>query len=159
MSSAPIPPSSAPSSHQNTTTTTSTPPKQKPTLAVLFAVITLLLAIAVAGFWGYTGSTSTSTGSADANLFGLRRFLGAGGRASASASASGSRGFGDRVMMAKTPVYFLSHGGVSFPYPILFLLFSPFYVLWYKHWGWMLIMCSRISCMIMSTRRIISWVR
>lgn len=123
MSSAPIPPSSAPSSHQNTTTTTtSTPPKQKSTLAVLFAVITLLLAIAVAGFWGYTGSTSTGSAD-DANLFGLRRVLGAGGRASASASASGLRGSGDRVTMARTPVYFLSHGGVSFPYAILFFLF------------------------------------
>lgn len=151
MSSAPIPPSSssAPSSHQNTT---STPPKQKSTLAVL-SLITLLLAIAVAGFWGYTGSTSIgSGGSTDANLFGLRRLLGAGGRASASrgfvASTTsttttpgggslsdrvtkknkklGEGGFEDRVTMARTPVYFLSHGGVSFPYPILFFSFPPF---------------------------------
>lgn len=157
MSSAPIPPSSsAPSSHQNTTTATSTPPKQKSTLAVLFAVITLLLAIAVAGFWGYTGSTSTgSAGTDDANLFGLRRFLGAGGRAtsasrgfiasttSTTTPGGGSlpdklkkkkklgeeEGFEDRVTMARTPVYFLSHGGVSFPYPILFFLFHLLYVL------------------------------
>ncbi|BCS02854.1 DODA-type extradiol aromatic ring-opening family dioxygenase [Aspergillus luchuensis] len=141
MSSAPIPPSSssAPSSHQNTT---STPPKQKSTLAVL-SLITLLLAIAVAGFWGYTGSTSIgSGGSTDANLFGLRRLLGAGGRASASrgfvASTTsttttpgggslsdrvtkknkklGEGGFEDRVTMARTPVYFLSHGGPNIMY-------------------------------------------
>lgn len=104
-------------------------------------MITLLIAIAIAGFWGYTGSTSATD---DANLFGLRRFFGAGGRA-----ASASRGFAaststttsgrvldqvkklgegveDRVAMARTPVYFLSHGGVGF----LSSPFSCFCMIW-----------------------------
>lgn len=136
MSSAPVPPSSA--SSQNTSDTST--PKQKPILAAL-SVITLLIAIAIAGFWGYTGSTSATD---DANLFGLRRFFGAGGRA-----ASASRGFAaststttsgrvldqvkklgegveDRVAMARTPVYFLSHGGVGF----LSSPFSCFCMIW-----------------------------
>ncbi|GKZ19338.1 hypothetical protein AbraIFM66951_005567 [Aspergillus brasiliensis] len=137
MSSAPVPPSSAsPSQNQNQNISDGTStPKQKSTLAVL-SVITLLIAIAVAGFWGYTGSTTTATTTDDANLFGLRRFFGAGGRA-ASASATASRGLTsttasgghlsdkvkklgegleDRVTMARTPIYFLSHGGPNIMY-------------------------------------------
>jgi hypothetical protein len=79
----------------------------------LASILTLLVAISIALFWGET-----------ANLFGLRRFFSArsaGPAAAASASASVAvasvkeRNQSGNILQSsmKTPVYFLSHGGVS----------------------------------------------
>jgi hypothetical protein len=77
-------------------------------------VVTVLLAALVALFWRDT-----------ANLFALRRFFGSSSRTAAATSsvagtvsapavASSSGIVEQSEVKMKTPIYFLSHGGVSF---------------------------------------------
>lgn len=86
----------------------------------LVSFLTVLAAILITLLWGDT-----------ANLFGLRRLFGSSARSaavplssSASAAAAATvKGQPDAVTTGhaqpsmKTPIYFLSHGGVSYPYP------------------------------------------
>lgn len=85
----------------------------------LISLLTVLAAVLITLFWGDT-----------ANLFGLRRLFGSSARsaaeplsASASAAAATLKGQSDTFTSdhiqpnMKTPVYFLSHGGVSYLYP------------------------------------------
>lgn len=64
----------------------------------LLSLLTIVAAIYTALFWGET-----------ANLFGIRRFFSSPARTAAIAKNSAS----DTMSASKTPVYFLSHGGVS----------------------------------------------
>lgn len=88
----------------------------------LVSFLTVLAAILITLLWGDT-----------ANLFGLRRLFGSSARsagplsasatAAAAAAAATVKGQSDAVttghvqLSMKTPIYFLSHGGVSYPYP------------------------------------------
>lgn len=86
----------------------------------LISLLTVLAAILITLFWGDT-----------ANLFGLRRLFGSSARSAAeplSASASVAaaatlKGQSDTFTSdhiqpgMRTPIYFLSHGGVSYLYP------------------------------------------
>jgi hypothetical protein len=83
----------------------------------LISLLTIFAAVLTSLFWGDT-----------ANLFGIRRFFSssartAAGPISAAASGSGSASVAtvatakdstsDTMSSSKTPIYFLSHGGVS----------------------------------------------
>lgn len=86
----------------------------------IISLLTILVAVLITLFWGDT-----------ANLFGLRRLFGSSARsaaeplsASASATAAATlKGQSDTFTSdhiqpsMKTPIYFLSHGGVSYLYP------------------------------------------
>lgn len=86
----------------------------------LISLLTVLAAVLITLFWGDT-----------ANLFGLRRLFGSSARSAAVplsgsasvAAAATVKGQSDAVTSGhvqpsmKTPIYFLSHGGVSYPYP------------------------------------------
>jgi hypothetical protein len=98
--------SSEPNQHNERSTNTLSGRK-----LALISLLTLLAAIFIALFWGET-----------ANLFGLRRFFSSArsaGTLSAPtsitvATAMDSSVSGEKLQSAmKTPVYFLSHGGVS----------------------------------------------
>jgi hypothetical protein len=116
-------------SPQSTPTIQSQTNEQQPTkkLSALY-IFTLLFAISLAFFINYTSNTTEEQQtSPTANLFGLRRFFSSSTspvakEISKSASAS-SREIGDK--MGRTPIYFLSHGGVS-DAPILAFISCPF---------------------------------
>lgn len=80
----------------------------------LVTLLTVLTAVLIALFWEDT-----------ANLFGFRRLLGSCARSAAVplsastsiAAAATVKGNSDVKSSMKTPIYFLSHGGVSYLYP------------------------------------------
>ena len=76
-----------------------------------FSILALIIAITIALFWGDS-----------ANLFGLRRFFstrpGASVAAAPSVAAIDNTSRSQLQSKMKTPIYFLSHGGVSLGFKI-----------------------------------------
>lgn len=114
-------------SSQPTTPPTLQQPTKKPSTLTALSILTVLIAVSFAFFIGYNTNSNTTEEqqphSETANLFGLKRFFTSTPAVSREISKTASRKAGSEKM-SRTPIYFLSHGGVSFYTIFLFCGFS-----------------------------------
>ncbi|KAE8384109.1 hypothetical protein BDV23DRAFT_43437 [Aspergillus alliaceus] len=86
-------------------------PTKKPSTLTALAILTLLFAISIAFFLANL-RTEEPRNSPTATLFGLKRFFSSTSPVSREVLKTASDKTGDK--MSRTPIYFLSHGGVSY---------------------------------------------